>query len=258
MKSPIALVQLNCVWEDKPANYARVHSLVASAEPEAGSLIVLPEMFATGFSNNLSVTVESEEGPTLQFLRALAAAHDCTVIGGVVTPGKNGSKGRNQAVAVSPAREVLSRYTKMQPFSLGGETSCHEKGAGPVIFDWRGFKVAPLICYDLRFPEIAREAVRLGAEILVYIASWPIKRQQHWITLLQARAIENLAYVIGVNRCGSDPEFVYSGRSVVVDPHGIIMADAAEQERVVTAGLEVELVRAWREQFPALRDAGLA
>lgn len=185
MISPIALVQLNCAWEDKPANFARVRSLVEAAKPGAGSLIVLPEMFATGFSNNLSVTIEPEDGPTLDFLRDLADTHDCHVMAGLVTPGEGG-KGRNQAVAVCPSGEVLARYTKMQPFSLGGETSCHEKGAAPVIFEWHGFRVAPLICYDLRFPEIAREAVRCGAEVLVYIASWPIKRQQHWITLLRS------------------------------------------------------------------------
>jgi predicted amidohydrolase len=99
--------------------------------------------------------------------------------------------------------------------------------------------------------------VRAGAEVLIYIAAWPVKRIQDWITLLQARAIENLCYVIGVNRCGTDPQFTYSGRSLVVDPHGIIIADAAEQERVVGAQLDPKFVSNWRSQFPALQDAGL-
>jgi len=110
------------------------------------------------------------------------------------------------------------------------------------------------VCYDLRFPELARDAIRQGAEVLVYIASWPIKRAQHWVTLLQARAIENLAWVVGVNRCGSDPEFTYPGRTLVVDPHGNIIADAADREGVLVADLLPQVVTDWRAQFPALRD----
>jgi predicted amidohydrolase len=104
---------------------------------------------------------------------------------------------------------------------------------------------------------LAREVVEKGAEMLVYIASWPMARVQHWLTLLQARAIENQAYVIGVNRCGRDPQFSYPGRTVVVDPHGVIVADAADREGVLTAACELAVVRSWREQFPALRDAGM-
>ena len=93
--------------------------------------------------------------------------------------------------------------------------------------------------------------------MLVFIAAWPVKRIHHWITLLQARAIENLAYVIGVNRCGTDPDFTYTGRSLVVDPHGLIIAEAAEQERVISARIDPAVLRDWRTQFPALRDAGI-
>jgi predicted amidohydrolase len=143
----------------------------------------------------------------------------------------------------------------MQPFSLGGEAEVHERGDTPVVFEWGGLKIATLVCYDLRFPELARAAVRLGAEVLVYIAAWPVKRYQHWLTLLQARAIENQAYVIGVNRTGGDPQFSYNGRSVVVDPHGIIIADAGESECILRAEINPQAVHDWRAQFPALRDA---
>jgi predicted amidohydrolase len=133
----------------------------------------------------------------------------------------------------------------------------HQAGTNVNVFEWQGLKIAPLICYDLRFPELAREAVRAGAEVLVYIAAWPVRRFLHWITLLQARAIENQAYVIGVNRYGSDPQFSYNGRSLIVDPHGVIIADAGEQERVLSAQIDSQIVRDWRSQFPALKDAGL-
>jgi hypothetical protein len=103
-----------------------------------------------------------------------------------------------------------------------------------------------------------REAVKAGAELLVFIAAWPIKRVQHWITLLQARAIENLAFVVGVNQCGTDPSFTYPGRSLVVDPHGVIIADAGDHEHVLRAEIDPAILHAWRTQFPALRDAGFA
>ena len=250
------LVQIDSIWEDRPANHAKARKLIAVANPQPGSLIILPEMFSTGFSMNLPVTAEEEGGATEQFLREIAAEYQSCVIGGLVTPAAGG-RGMNQALAIAPDGEILARYTKNHPFSMGGEEKVHVAGTSVSLFEWQGLKIAPLICYDLRFPELAREAVRAGAEVLIYIAAWPVKRIQHWITLLQARAIENLCYVIGVNRCGTDPQFTYSGRSLVVDPHGIIITDAAEQERVVSAQLDPKVARDWRSQFPALKDAGL-
>ncbi len=252
----VHLVQINSVWEDRSANHAKARQLIASASPQPGSLIILPETFSTGFSMNLAITGEPEMGTTEQFLRELAAQYQSCVIGGVVTSTEDG-RGMNQALALAPDGSVLARYTKNHPFSLGGEDKAHRAGTDVSLFEWQGLRIAPLICYDLRFPELARHAVRAGAEALVFIAAWPVKRIQHWITLLQARAIENLAYVIGVNRCGTDPDFTYTGRSLVVDPHGLIIADAAEQERVVSARIDPAVLRDWRTQFPALRDAGI-
>lgn len=252
----IHLVQINSVWEDRSANHAKARQLIASTNPQPGSLIILPETFSTGFSMNLSVTAEPENGLTEQFLREMAAQYQSCIIGGVVTSSEDG-RGMNQALALAPDGTVLARYTKNYPFSLGGEDRAHLAGTDVSIFEWQGLRIAPLICYDLRFPELARTAIRAGAEVLVFIAAWPVKRIQHWITLLQARAIENLAYVIGVNRCGNDPEFTYTGRSLVVDPHGLIIADAAEQERVISARIDPAVLRDWRSQFPALRDAGI-
>ncbi|WP_294400490.1 carbon-nitrogen family hydrolase [Prosthecobacter sp.] len=249
-------MQIDSVWEDRSANLAKARQLIASAKPQPGSLIILPETFSTGFSMNLAVTAEPEKGPTEQFLREMATQYQSSVIGGVVTPTSDG-RGKNQALAIAPDGSVLARYTKNYPFSLGGEDKAHVAGTGVALFEWQGLRIAPLICYDLRFPELARSAIRAGADVLVFIAAWPVKRIQHWITLLQARAIENLAYVIGVNRCGADPEFTYTGRSLVIDPHGLIIADAAEQERVISAQVDPSIVRDWRSQFPALRDAGI-
>jgi omega-amidase len=253
----VYLVQINSVWEDRSANHDKARALIAAASPVPGSLIILPETFSTGFSMNLAVTAELEGGPTEQFLREIAAQYQCCVIGGVVTQTADG-RGMNQSLAIAPNGTVLARYTKNHPFSMGGENQVHVAGTDVCLFEWQGLRIAPLICYDLRFPELAREAVRAGAEVLIYIAAWPVKRIHHWVALLQARAIENLAYTIGVNRCGTDPNFTYTGRSLIVDPHGIIIADAAEQERVVSAQIDTSVVREWRTQFPALRDAGIS
>lgn len=256
MKPTVHLVQLDCAWENKRANYERVVALLKEAPPAEGSLIVLPEMFSTGFSFNTAATRQNaDEREDDAFLSGLAKMHRCHVIGGVVSEYSTG-RCRNEAVVFDPEGREAARYAKRQPFNIGGEGSAHEAGHEIATFEWQEMKIAPLICYDLRFPELAREAVLdHGAEVLVYIASWPSRRHQHWLTLLQARAIENLAYVIGVNRAGQDPQFSYAGRTVAVDPHGVIIADAGAQEKVLTAGIEPEVMRRWRKDFPALKDA---
>jgi predicted amidohydrolase len=247
-------LQLDIAWEDKAANFRKVEALLAETPPNPGSLVVVPEMFATGFSMNLAVTQQGPAREEETFLAGLARQHQVCVVGGLVNPG-SGAKGRNDAVAFSPEGNVLARYTKIHPFSLGGEADCHERGSEIVTFPWNGFTVAPFVCYDLRFPEIFRAASKKGANLFVVMALWPSKRYHHWLTLLQARAIENLAYVVGVNRVGTEPGYNYVGRSVVVDPHGFIIADAGERERVLTAALEPEVANSWRRDFPALRDA---
>jgi predicted amidohydrolase len=247
-------VQFDIAWEDKAANFAKVRALLAAAHPAANSLVVLPEMFGTGFSMNLAVTRQRAEKEDENFLAGVAREHRAFVVGGVISPA-SANQGHNDAVVFAPDGMLLARYTKIHPFSLGGEAQGHQAGAEIVTFEWAGFQVAPFVCYDLRFPEIFRAAARRGVNLFVVIALWPVKRQQHWLTLLQARAIENQAYVVGVNRIGHEPQFSYAGRSVVVDPHGVIVADAGEQERVLAAMLDIEIVDAWRRDFPALADA---
>ena len=180
----VAAVQLDIVWEDKAANYSRVRMLLAGSPPAPGSLIVLPEMFASGFSMNLGVTRQTDAREDETFLAALACEHRAFVVGGVVSRG-DGGMGRNESVAFSPAGELLARYAKIHPFSLGGESVGHESGREIVTFDCAGFTAAPFVCYDLRFPEIFRTAAHRGANLFIVIALWPVKRQHHWLTLLQ-------------------------------------------------------------------------
>ena len=250
----IFAVQFDIAWEDKEANYARIRSLLSAQPPSPGCLVVLPEMFATGFSMNLAVTRQGAAREDEAFLAEIAREFRVAILGGVISDGEAG-RGRNEAVAISPDGGLLARYTKIHPFSLGGEAQGHEAGTEIVTFEWGGFVIAPFVCYDLRFPEIFRAAALRGADLFLVIALWPVKRQQHWLTLLQARAIENQAYVIGVNRLGAEPQYSYAGRSVVIDPHGVIIADAGEREHVLSAQIDPEVVAGWRRDFPALRDA---
>lgn len=250
------LVQLDIAWEDKSANYARVRSLLAPLRIEPGDLIVLPEMFDTGFSLNVDVTHDGD-GATQLFLAALAKDHGASVYGGFTVQRDDGM-GLNRAQIYAPTGDCVASYDKIHPFSFGREPERFVGGGRVVTCPWsageRTLTVCPAICYDLRFPELFRRGLRLGAEVFVIGANWPAPRAQHWRTLLFARAIENQAYVIGVNRAGSDPHLDYSGGSIVVSPKGDVIADAGERECVITAEIDPEALRSWRDTFPAWTD----
>ena len=250
-------VQLDMQWEDKAANFAHVRELVSRAAPPPGSLVALPEMFATGFSMNAEAIAENHGGETERFLATLARERQIFVLAGIVAPSGDG-RGCNEAVVFSPdgspGGSPLARYCKIHPFSFGGEDRHYAAGEGIALFEWQGFRVAPFICYDLRFPEIFRAAAKRGANLFVVIANWPQVREAHWLALLCARAIENQAYVLGVNRCGSDPKLHYAGRSQIIDPRGEILADAGNDETVIGAQLDLEALETYQREFPALAD----
>ena len=245
--------QHDIVWEDKAATHARVEALPAQMPFPPDSLVILPEMFSTGFSLDVPRIAEGEARASEHFLAAVARASGVFVEGGVVNAGDDG-RGRNEAVIFSPAGRELARYRKTQPFTLGGEMACFAPGSGPRLFRWRECLVAPFICYDLRFPEIFRPAARERAQLITVIASWPDARLGQWVKLLQARAIENQCYVAGVNRIGSDPRFHYSGRSMIVDFRGDIIADAGSDECIIGAGLDLEALAEYRRELPFLED----
>lgn len=249
----VVLVQHDIAWVSPAENFARVEGLLRDAPPPPESLVVLPELFATGFSLNTAAIAEPEDGPTGSFLAGLARRFGVTVVAG--RPGRTAGGCQNLAVAVAPDGGVLARYTKLQPFTPGGEAAQYAAGGDVVSFAWAGLTVTPFICYDLRFPEHFRAAARRWRpEVFVVIASWPAARIAHWDTLLAARAIENLAFVIGVNRSGRDPQFEYPGHSRVIGPDGRLLADAGEAEAVVSATLDVAGLRAYREKLPFLED----
>jgi len=249
----IACLQLDIVWENKDANYAKVHSLLRPANVPRGSLVLLPEMFATGFSMNVAAIAEGQGDATEQFLARTARDFGVYLLAGVASRGAHG-RGRNECVVFAPEGRLIARYCKMQPFTLGGETASYEAGDAATTFSCDEISVAPFICYDLRFPEVARSVASRRPHLMTFIASWPNTRLHHWPRLLQARAIENQCYVAGVNRTGNDPRYQYSGRTMIIDPHGEILADAGSAEGVIQASVDAVWLAEYRRSFPALED----
>jgi predicted amidohydrolase len=253
----VTALQFDIAWENKRTNFATVRRLLAESAPEKETLVVLPEMFATGFSMNTETIAEAYGGETEQFLAGAAREFGVWLVGGAAMHGRDG-RARNKALVFSPAGELKAFYAKMYPFTPGGEAKHFAAGERPVVFRWSECAVSPFICYDLRFPEIFREAAAAHRpELFVVIASWPEKRIQHWMRLLQARAIENQAYVVGVNRIGTDPFYQYPGRSLIVDPQGEILADAGEHEGWISAELDLAALRKYRQGLPFLQDMRL-
>ena len=245
--------QFDLAWENQPANYAAVRRLLAAAPPPRGALVALPEMFATGFSMHVEAIVQPPGGPTEQFLAATARELGIYLVGGVVTPGAHG-RGRNEAVVFQPDGTLAARYAKLHSFSPAEENQHYEPGNEVVMFDWAGIPAAVFICYDLRFPEVFRAAAARGAKLLVVIANWPTSRVDHWLALLTARAIENQAYVLGVNRCGATPKLEYPGRSVIVDPRGRTAAAAGAGEGLIEATPDWAALESYRREFAILPD----
>lgn len=249
----IIACQYDMNWEDKQANFDRIRDLLQDVEIQPGALIILPEMFSTGFSMNVRRICEGTERPSEMFLADLAVRHAATVMGGVTTELPD-ARGKNEAVIFDPAGQSLARYSKIHTFTLGSETDHYEQGSQILTFNWAEFTVAPFICYDLRFPEIFRHAAHKNATLMTVIASWPAPRINHWISLLIARAIENQCYIVGVNRCGSDPTYQYCGRSMIIAPSGQIIADAGEDQTAITANVTPITVDEYRGELPFIND----
>ena len=218
-----------------------------------GSLIILPEMFASGFSMNVDRVRENDPSEAEAFLANLAVQYQSCVLGGMVFKHESG-KGLNNLSVFGADGEKMGSYQKNHCFSYSGETDHYMSGENIFIFEWQGFRVCPTICYDLRFPELYRRGVTAGANLFPIIASWPSARVEHWDALLKARAIENQSIVVGVNRVGSDPKFQYSGHSQVIDHQGQTLAINKGDETCVTAEVSIEPLQKWRDQFRALDD----
>lgn len=247
-------VQFDIAWEDKTTNFARVRALLTASPPPADALVVLPEMFATGFSMAASKVAEPKGGETEQFLADCARTWRLYLLAGLAQRGANG-RARNVAVAYAPDGRRLVTYAKQRLFTPGDEPAHYVPGTRWVTFAWGTCTVAPFICYDLRFPELFRataEACR--PELFAVLANFPAKRIGHWLTLLRARAVENQAYVVGVNRIGQDPVHTYNGHSVIISPDGEILADAGETATCIQATVDLANLKKYRTGLPFLAD----
>lgn len=252
------LFQIDIAWEDKPANHEKVRAMLARTEIESGDVVALPEMFDTGFSINVERTA-ADPDRSVAFLQAIASEHRAVVIASVPVMERDG-RARNRAYVVGPDGRTAGTYDKVHPFSYGLEGERFSGGAAvhtfgvPVGASGAMMNLCPMVCYDLRFPELFRLGLDQDAEMYVVVANWPHERAEHWRALLIARAIENQAIVVGVNRTGADPHLAYVGGSIAIDPRGRILGEAGAGEGVLSVALDPGWVGAWRGKFPAWRD----
>ena len=247
-------IQFDIAWENKAANFQKVRDLIGQANPLRDSLVVLPEMFATGFTMNTQTMAEDYGGETEAFLSDCSRSFGIWIVAGAAMRNRQGTA-RNKALVYSPEGKLAAYYSKMRPFTVGGEADHYAAGKESIFFQWGQCMVSPFVCYDLRFPELFRQAAEQAKpQLYTVIASWPEKRIHHWVRLLQARAIENQAYVVGVNRIGKDPYYNYPGRSIVVDPNGEIIADAEDQETSIQGTLDLAMLEKYRTGLPFLAD----
>lgn len=248
----IAGIQADIDWEAPKVNFERLAPKISAAAAEGARLVLLAEMFATGFSMATDKVAEPEGGPTEEFLRLQATTHGIYIGGSCPVATALDVRPYNRFVLVGPDGEAFF-YDKIHPFGYGGETEHYAPGTGTLTVEIEGLRCSVFICYDLRFADRFWGLARSTDAYLV-VANWPAARSRHWSTLLRARAIENLAYVVGVNRVGSGDGIAYGGGSCVIDPFGETIAEAAGEETVLFADLDPEHVAAVRARYPFLED----
>ena len=254
----ISLVQGATRWHDPEGNREYYGELIGALHGIT-DLVVLPETFTSGFSNDVIDRAEDMDGPTVAWMRDWARELDAAVTGSVQLRTEKGVS--NRLLFVTPDGAVQT-YDKRHLFRYAGEHERYAAGRDRLTVDWRGWRICPLVCYDLRFPVFSRNrydverADGLDYDLLLYVANWPAARANAWRTLLRARAMENLCYVVGVNRVGTDGNgLAYAGDSGVFDYLGNPMSECTDMEVVSTTTLFLEELKAHRERFPAMLDA---
>lgn len=247
----IGLIQSDLHWESVEANLAMFEEKIWQLE-KAVDLIVLPEMFSTGFSMNAKDLAEPMNSKTFRWMKQMAAQKKCLVIGSFII--KDDNQFRNRLFTVFPDGNY-QYYDKRHLFSLAGESESYSAGDKRLVVDWKGWKIFPLVCYDLRFPVWSR-STNYEYDLMVCIANWPTPRINAWDTLLQARAIENQSFVIGVNRTGKDGyNAQYNGHSAVVDYLGGYVHNPTEKQEIAVATIEKEQMLKFREKYNFQKEA---
>ena len=254
----VTLVQADTIWHDPSSNRERLARLLQEGN-QATDLIVLPETFTTGFSNEAVATAESMEGETVAWMRAQSVSLDAAITGSVQI--RAGDQVFNRLLWAMPDGTLL-HYDKRHLFRMAGEHKRYAAGGDRLLVDFRGWRICPLVCYDLRFPVYSRNrfdrsrAGELDYDLLLFVANWPAPRHEVWRTLLRARAIENLCYVAGVNRVGTDGNGLpHRGASALIDWFGQPVAECGEAPQVARATISRERLREHRRRFPAHLDA---
>jgi len=247
----IALLQTDIAWEDVSENHRRAARLLTEAAAGGARLAILPEMFSTGFSMDSQRIAQPPGGLSESFLREQARSLNLWVLASI--PESGDPFPRNMALLVSPEGAV-TRYAKIHPFSFAGEHEHYAAGSSFLTTAIEGVRVSGFVCYDLRFAD-EFWAVAPATDCYVVVANWPAVRRHHWRSLLVARAIENQAYVVGVNRVGTDGGGLeHAGDSMIVDPLGEVLASAAGGETVLVADVDPAVVAGVRARFPFLAD----
>lgn len=250
----ISIIQTNLFWEDKSANISMLEEKINSITKKT-EIVILPEMFSTGFSMNPSALAETMDGPTVNWMKKMAADKKIILTGSVIIQENN--QYYNRLLWVLP-NGTIGHYDKRHRFAFAAEDQHYSNGHKRLIAQVKGWKINLQICYDLRFPVWARQQSEQEPEydILLYVANWPERRNYAWKTLLTARAIENQSYVIGVNRVGEDGKGIYhSGNSMVIDPLGEVLYHKEHDEDIYTIQLEKNTLTEIRTKFPFWKDA---
>jgi omega-amidase len=247
----ITLIQTDLAWEDIDANLAMLTAKIESITAPT-DLIVLPEMFSTGFSMNAPGLAEPMTGQAVAWLRRMAAASEAAVAGSLMI--EESGRYYNRLILVWPDG-TMAHYDKKHLFRYAGEEKVFTAGARHTTWMLKGWRIRPFICYDLRFPVWTRNLSQ-AYDVALFVANWPARRSAHWQTLLRARAIENQAYVIGVNRVGNDGRgLAHDGHSAVIAPTGEVLFEVGEVERSCTLDLDRNLLEKYRHEFPVWMDA---
>lgn len=252
----LTIVQSALHWENAGANRAMFSRKLAPLRG-LSDLVVLPEMFSTGFSMNPAALAEPMGGPTFRWLETTATELGAAIAGSFICVENN--RFFNRMIFMRPGGQV-DFYDKKHLFTLAGEHEHYTAGNKQLVVEWQGWRIRPLVCYDLRFPVWSRNAAAGPAayELLIYVANWPVPRAHHWRSLLAARAVENQAFVAGVNIVGIDGNGLeYAGDSAIVDFSGRALAQISGQEGVFTAELSLENLRQYRRQLPFLEDSDI-
>lgn len=253
----VCLVQCTLAWEQPERNRQHIEQLLDTINGNAKDctegrvdLIVLPEMFNTGFSMSGQAIAETADGPTLKWLQEQARKFDCAIAGSIAF--REQEHITNRLLFVTP--ESTAHYDKRHLFRMAGEHEVYHPGSDPQVVTWREWRINLQVCYDLRFPVYSRN--REHYDLMLYVANWPEKRVQHWRALLIARAIENQACVVGVNRIGRDENnHNYSGDSLAISADGSLMLDLADSETAAITTFSAEDLEAYRRRFPFHLDA---